>query len=151
MSQGLGVSVHSTTVGVRPRSQLELVRSRKVRKYSVRVNGAGSVDYGTEDEDIRLIREFESLKNKVDPQNNVRRAAHLELLWSMSEVRLHIISTLFLKFTNTHRNVAHPPSLPLPLPCLRVAAQETRAVRLLSRLRRTRMPLVSWNRGYDCR
>ena len=55
-------------------------------KYSQVVRGLGSVDGGSEDEDTKLVREFEILKNKVDPQNNAKLAAHLNLIWSVSEV-----------------------------------------------------------------
>lgn len=44
------------------------------------------MDGGSEDEDTKLVREFEMLKNKIDPQNNAKLAAHLNLIWSVSEV-----------------------------------------------------------------
>lgn len=66
-----------------------LLRSHRVAKASPHLccaQGPGSVDYGTEDEDGRLVKEFESLKSRLNPENNVKNAVHLNLLWSISEV-----------------------------------------------------------------
>jgi len=53
----------------------------------VRVGSLGSYDSAAEDE--TLAKEFEKFKGKSDPQGTMKLAAHLNLLWSISEVRFY--------------------------------------------------------------
>ena len=85
MAQGLTSLANLGNFGGRARLRTpQEVTSR--RKYCVRVHGLGSLDAGSEDEDVKLTREFESQVRKVDPQSNAKLAQHLNLLWSVSEV-----------------------------------------------------------------
>jgi hypothetical protein len=92
-------------------------RAVRTRTHLCSAQGPGSVDYGTEDEDS-LAKEFESLKNRLAPESNVKKAAHLNLLWSVSEVSAV---------------GAHSPSglLSLTPPSRPPAAQTPRALRVL--------------------
>lgn len=55
---------------------------------NIRVRSLGNYDSAAEDE--TLTKEFEQFKGKSDPQGAMKVAAHLNLLWSISEVSLHL-------------------------------------------------------------
>lgn len=58
----------------------------KTKKPLCRVHVASMDDNDSGDESLR--REFAMIRNKADPQAALKAVEHLNLLWSVSEVRM---------------------------------------------------------------
>ena len=92
---------------------------------------------GSQEDDVSIEQEFEKLLQNADPEKFRRRAAHLDLIWKVSKVRLET-------------SISPAPCLPRPTPPPPPsAAQQTRELWLLSGQRRERMHVVSRHGRYD--
>jgi hypothetical protein len=91
MAQGLVSTKINYTIG-QPPGALGVSRTqRKARRcsqYSCKAHSMDSIDAGSEEEDKKLSRELGlQISKKIDPLKNAKLADHLNLLWSVSQVR----------------------------------------------------------------
>jgi len=60
--------------------------NKLIHKHSVIVCAEEGSDEFPQPEISELAQELEQFKNKVDPERNTKHIAHLNLIWSVSEV-----------------------------------------------------------------
>jgi hypothetical protein len=101
MAQGLRASYTSLNSNVHQPPGFLPRTHRKAARCSqqiCRAHSLDSVDAGSEsEEDKRLSRELDlQISKKIDPQRNAKLADHLNLLWSVSQVRIEASEAPFL-------------------------------------------------------
>ena len=89
MVQGLATT--NLKSNVQPPPPLGSLRTQRkaarCSKHSCKAHSLDSIDTGDE-EDKRLTRELESqISKRIDPLKNAKLADHLNLLWSVSQVK----------------------------------------------------------------